>query len=65
LEEATRLEGGGMIWRRRRDLEVARQRCDLEAATVRLGIEGSCAMRDFFIMGRRGMGARGQGYNGH
>jgi hypothetical protein len=47
-----------MIWRHRRDLEAARRRCDLEAAVVRLGIEGSCAMRDFFYNGRREMEAR-------
>jgi hypothetical protein len=54
-------EGGGAIWRRRRDLEKAtrleggsaiwRRRHDLEAVAMRLGIEGSYAMRDFFYNG--------------
>jgi hypothetical protein len=54
-------EGGGVIWRRRHDLEkvtqlgiggvIWRRRYDLEAAAMQLGIEGSCAMRNFFCNG--------------
>jgi hypothetical protein len=40
LEKTTQLEGGGAIWRHR----PTWRRCDLEAAAVRLGIEGSCTM---------------------
>jgi hypothetical protein len=61
LEKATRLEGGGVIWRHRHDLEAARRRCDLEAAVVRLGIEGSCAMRDFFYNGEKRDGGEDMG----
>jgi hypothetical protein len=48
LEKATRLEGGSAIWRRR---TTWRRWCDLEAVAMRLGIEGSYAMRDFFYNG--------------
>jgi hypothetical protein len=47
-------EGGGVIWRRQHNLEKVTQLgiggviwrcwCDLEAAAMQLGIEGSCVM---------------------
>jgi hypothetical protein len=42
LEETAQLEEDDTTWRRR---------CDLEKAVVRLGIEGSYAMLDFFCNG--------------
>jgi hypothetical protein len=38
-----------------------RQRRDLEAVAVRLGIEGSCAMQDFFCNGEARDGGKRAG----